>query len=201
MENFNKKYKLILILFLIIFVTNCEDEKLPEKVYFSVETNLLNSKSTDFNLGIKFSPPEKWDLRSSEISNRVENKLGYKGIIGEFVYKPSYVYFDDSTTSVLSLGKVIPPDSLIGRSGLLNLYSQILVSKKSVDSDYEVDQFVKDGIKFTQFTIERGSIISKRLIFQNKFEDIIQFEFTSKSKQFNSEYAKIMQSIGSITLL
>jgi len=192
----------ILTLFAIIFcIISCEEEKTPEKVFYSSKTTGLAQKVTDFDLGIKFSPPKEWDLRSTEISNRVENKGGYQGIQGEFIYSPSYVYFDDSTTSVLSLGKVIPPDSLIGREGLLNLYSQILASKKSTDSNYEIDQFIKDGIKFTQFSIDRGSIISKRLVFQNKFKDIIQFEYTSKATQFKTEFEKIKQSIGSITLL
>jgi hypothetical protein len=186
---------------IIFFIISCEEEKAPEKVFYSSETSLLQQKATDFDLGIKFSPPQKWDLRSTEISKRIENKGGYKGIRGEFIYSPSYVYFDDSTTSVLSLGKVEPPDSLKGREGLLNLYSQILISKKSTNTDYSVDQFIKDGVKFTQFSIDRGSIVSKRLVFQNKFKDIIQFEYTSKAKHFNSEYEKIKQSIGSIALL
>ena len=189
------------LLILVFFIISCEEEKVPEKVFYSSETTLLQQKTTDFDLGIKFNSPINWDLRSTEISKRVENKAGYKGIRGEFIYSPSYVYFDDSTTSVLSLGKVEPPDSLKGREGLLNLYSQILISKKSTDTGYEVDQFVKDGIKFTQFTINRGSIVSKRLVFQNKFKDIIQFEYTSKTSQFKSEYEKIKQSIGSIILL
>ena len=197
-----KRLTTILPLFILIFlIISCEEEKTPEKVFYSPGTSLLQQMATDFDLGIKFNPPKKWDLRSTEISKRIENKGGYKGFRGEFIYSPSYVYFDDSTTSVLSLGKVIPPDSLKGRDGLLNLYSQILVSKESTNTDYEIDQFIKDGVKFTQFSIDRGSIISKRLVFQNSFKDIIQFEYTSKAKHFTSEYEKIKQSIGSITLL
>lgn len=193
--------KILPLFIIIIFITSCEEEKAPEKVFYSSETAGLAQKASDFDLGIKFRPPKNWDLRSTEISKRVENKGGFQGIQGEFIYSPSYVYFDDSTTSVLSFGKVIPPDSLNGRDGLLNLYSQILTSKESTNTNYEVDQFIKDGIKFTQFSIDRGSIISKRLVFQNKFKDIIQFEYTSKASQFKSEYEKIKQSIGSITLL
>lgn len=188
----------ILILSLISFIfISCEDEKSPAVIFYSSGTNELIDKTTDFNLGITFRSPINWDLRTSEISKRIEKS---KGIIGEFVFNPSYLFFDDSTTSVLNLGKVITPDSLKGREDVLNIYSQILISKQS-GLDHKVDQFVKDGIKFTQFSIDQGSIISKRLIFQNKFEDIIQFEFTSKATHFNSEYEKIKQSIGSIQLL
>lgn len=182
-------------------MVSCEEEKVPEKNFYSTNTADLAQKTTDFDLGIIFNSPRNWDLRSTEISRRIENKRGYKGIKGEFIYDPSYVFFDDSTTSVLSLGKVKPPDSLKGRSGLLNFYSQILVSKESDQNDHQVDQFVKDEIKFTQFTIDRGSIISKRLIFQNNFDDLIQFEYTSRKSFFDSEYQKILQSIGSIILL
>lgn len=182
---------------LFIFIS-CEDEKSPEVTFYSFETSELTDKTTDFNLSITFRSPLNWDLRTSEISKRTDKS---KGIIGEFVYNPSYLFFDDSTTSVLNLGKVITPDSLKGREDVLNIYSQILVSKQSSELDYKVDQFAKDEIKFTQFSIDQGSIISKRLIFQNKFQDIIQFEFTSKAAFFNSEYEKIKQSIGSIQLL
>ncbi|KUG27068.1 hypothetical protein ASZ90_003084 [hydrocarbon metagenome] len=194
-----KRYLKILILPLILIIfLSCEDERTPEKIFYATEINQLTEKTIDINIGITFRAPNNWDLRSSEISKRVERS---KGIIGEFVYNPSYIFFDDSTTSVLNLGKVIPPDSLLGREDVLNIYSQILVSKHANELEYEVDQFAKDGIKFTQFSIDQGSIISKRLIFQNKFQDIIQFEFTSKATLFNSEYEKIKQSIGSITLL
>lgn len=182
-------------------MVSCEDEKVPEKKFYSTKTTDLAQKTTDFDLGIIFNSPKNWDLRSTEISRRIENKRGYKGIKGEFIYEPSYVFFDDSTTSVLSLGRVEPPDSLKGRSGLLNFYSQILVSKEIGENDNEVDQFVKDEIKFTQFTLDRGSIISKRLVLQNKFDDLIQFEYTSRKNFFDSEYQKILQSIGSIILL
>ncbi len=196
-----KAFSLISILFLIFCIISCEDEKSPEIIYFSNDKSLLAEQNTDFKLGIKFNPPQNWDLRSTEISRKIENRQGFRGERVKFVYSPSHVYFDDSTTSVLSLGRVEPPDSLKGRSGLLNYYSQILISKPGSENEQKIAQFMKDGIRFSQFTIEKGSIISKRLIFQNKFDDIIQFEYTSKTSMFDLEYEKIKQSIGSIELL
>lgn len=193
-------YILITLLFILLF-SSCDEDKIPSKIFFSQENAFLSPKTTDFDLGITFASPIKWDLRNTEISKRIEGRGNTKGFDGDFIFSPSYVYFDDSTNSVLSLGKVIPPDSLVENPQVMNIYSQILVSKKSIETDYEIDQFSKDGIKFTQFSIDRGTIVSKRIVFQNKFNDIIQFEYTSRKNFFDSEYQKILQSIGSITLL
>lgn len=199
-----KKAKIILLVFLVaLLFQRCGKEEKEESasVYFSLETNQISQLISDFDLGIKFKAPQNWEKRSAETSRKVETRGVYGGKMGEFIYHPSYVFFDDSTLSVLAMGKITPPDSLVGNENLLNLYAQSLSSKQKGNSKYDVAQFAKDGIRFTIFTIERANIISKRLIFQNKFNDIIQFEYTARSNQFQTEEEKIKQSIGSISLL
>lgn len=189
----------VVIIFLFQFCSGEENKEVSE--YYSLDSVQVASVIPDFNLGIEFKSPQNWKKRAAEISSKVETKGIYDGHLGQFVYEPSYLFFDDSTLSVLAMGKIVPPDSLVENSNILNLYAQALSATQKNKQEYTVDQFEKDNIRFTIFTINRANIISKRLIFQNKFNDIIQFEYTTRADAYQSEEEKIKQSIGSIGLL
>ncbi len=183
-----------------IIVISCGKVKNSEtgaNEYFSFDTSKLGMEVVDQEMGIKFYPPQKWNLRQTHISKKIESRGAAVRPEDNFVYKPTYVFFNDSTNGLLSVGKVETKDTTLAKSAQLNFYKG-LISGKYRDNRLMSVSFVHSKIYFSQFKLEKENLTSFKILFENQKQEIIEFDYTIPAKYFESTYPSIKSSIGSI---
>jgi hypothetical protein len=202
-----KKFKLKLAKFSALFIllpfimilSSCGKGKTNngESEYFSFDKSSLGIEVVDVDLGIKFNPPVKWNLRQTMISRKIESRGNISNPGDNFIYKPTYVFFNDSTGGLLSVGKVISNDSTLTGSAKLNYYKGLL-SEKTPKDKLSAASFINSKIYFSQFKIQKENLISVKLVFENLKGDIIQFDYSIRSDYLEGMLHSIKSSIGSI---
>ena len=168
--------------------------------YVSFDRSKLDIEITDLDLGISFSAPRSWSFKQTSISNKTESRGSAVNPSDNIIYKPTYVFFNDSTGSLLSVGKIITEDSSMAGPARINFYKSLLISKYKNDK-IKVVNFINSRILLTQFKIERQNLVSFRIIFENARQEIIQFDYTVPLGRLESDYPSIKSSIGSLKLL
>lgn len=184
------------LLTISFFLNSCSDKKdsADNDSYFSFDKSKVGIEVADQELGIKFNPPAGWDLTPSSISKKIESCGAAND---SFIYKPTYIFFNDTTGSLLSVGKVITNDSTLSQSSVLNYYKGLISSKHKNDK-LAIGGFVHSKIAFTQFEIRKENLLSFKIIFENTSNEIIQFDYTIRQNSFDKSESAIKASIGSI---
>ncbi|MBI1938753.1 MAG: hypothetical protein HYS25_11605 [Ignavibacteriales bacterium] len=178
------------------FLNSCSDKKDAEdsSSYFSFDKSKIGIEVADQELGIKFNPPAGWDLTPASISKKIESRGSAND---SFIYKPTYIFFNGTTGSLLSVGKVITNDSTLSKSSVLNYYKGLISSKHKNDK-LSIGKFINSKIAFTQFEIRKENLLSFKIIFENRNREIIQFDYTIRQNSFDKSESVIKASIGSI---
>jgi hypothetical protein len=168
--------------------------------YFSNDKTKLGIEVTDQELGIKFFPPIGWELKQTLISKRAlaGNRSAKEG--GNFSYNPIYVFFNDTTSGLLSAGKVEGGDSSFTKSERLNYYKSALADKYK-ENKLTIGSFVNSGISLTHIKLEKENLVSIKLLFMNKIGDVIQFDYTVPANRLPHVIDAIKASIGSIRFM
>lgn len=164
--------------------------------YFSFDKSGIGIEIADQEMGIKFHPPKNWELRQSSISQKIQSRDSANPN-DKFIYQPTYVFFNNSSGGLLSVGKVVSSDSTLTGSSKLNFYKGLLSSKHKNDNLIAAN-FVNSKIYFSQFKIEKQNLISYKLLFQNNKGDIIEFDYNIPVNAAEESDHFIKSSIGSI---
>ncbi|MHB9039279.1 MAG: hypothetical protein ACYC4T_01360 [Melioribacteraceae bacterium] len=164
--------------------------------FFSFDKSKLGIEVVDQELGIKFNPPINWELRQTSISKKVESRDA-SNPNDHFVYEPTYVFFDNSTGGLLSVGKVVTSDTTLAKSARLNYYKGV-ISTKNKNDKLTSSNFIHYKIYFSQFILEKQNLISYKLVFENTAGQIIQFDYTIPAGNLETAQPLIKSSIGSI---
>lgn len=195
-----RKYFSALLLAASVILISCSKSRNGEadaSDYFSFDTSKLGMEVVDQDMGIKFYPPMKWELRQTQISKKIESRGAAVKPEDNFVYKPTYVFFNDSTNGLLSVGKVETKDTTIAKSAQLNFYKGLMATKYK-DNHLVSTAFVHSKIYFSQLKLEKENLTSFKILFENSKQEIIELDYTIPSKYFESSYPFIKSSIGSI---
>lgn len=199
MKQLNKMFiskKVWLLLIVIFSAYGCSKDDNKKDINFIVDQSKLGIETSDFDLGIKFYPPKNWELKSASLSKKIESRNSSES----FIYEPIYLFFDDSSKSVLNVGKVFSQDSSIAKSAQINYYKSLLLAKYK-ENKVRFSSFTHNKINFTQLIFEKGNLASYKIIFLNNNYEIIQFEFSFISEFKNDLLMKILAAIGSIQLI
>jgi hypothetical protein len=188
----------ILGLFLLIKCSGEGTDKSGEDFYIN-DQSLLGIEVIDKDLGIKILPPKNWILMPSSLSKKIEARNGMNNNQDNFIYQPVYLFFNDSTGSVLSVGNVLTVDSTLSKYSAINYYKSLL-STKYKNNDLTIGSFTKSNIAFTQFKFKKENLVSIKLIFENSRHEIIQADYSFPQLYANSLDGLIKASVGSIQL-
>ncbi len=204
MANINRieLYKKLFFLFALLLINSCgkKDNSAGANNYVVLDSSKLGIEVADQDFGIKFSPPKGWSLRPTAISKKIETRGTAENSSENFIYQPVYVFFNDSTGGLLSVGKVITEDSTIVKSARINYYKDLL-DQKYKDDNLSSLNFINSKILFTQIKFSKHKLVSYKIIFQNAKGSIIQFDFTVPQNYLADSENFIKASIGSIKLL
>ncbi len=192
-----KRFKIVSkFLLLLLSINACSNKEEADKVekFFVFDTKNIGIDVTDSELGIVFHPPLNWELTPSSLSKKLETNNGRDE---GFTYTPTYLFFDKSNGSILSVGKVIPNDSTQNKAASINYYKSVLLQKyKSLQTGYS--SFVHSKIQFNLFRLQKENLLSYKLFFLNSKLDLIQFDYTIPKALSDSTNYSIKASVGSI---
>lgn len=191
---------LVVMISLLVSCGKGKDNQGDSDEYFSFDKSKLGIEIVDQELGIKFYPPIKWELRQTSISKKIESRGAAAKPGDNFVYKPTYVFFNDSTGGLLSVGKVVTNDTVLALSAQLNYYKG-LIGTRHKNNNLSTENFVHSKIYFTQFKIEKQNLVSFKIVFENSRREIIQFDYTIPANNLEDTQSIIKSSLGSIRLL
>ncbi len=195
-------YSFLVLLFVssLLFFISCGDGKNGESDlsdFIAFDKSKLGIEVVDQSMGIKFLPPNGWDLKQSSISRKVESRGASINQHDNFFYQPIYIFFNNSIGGFLSVGKVETNDTTISKSARLNYYKGLLNAKYK-DNNLSVGNFIHSKIYFTQLKFRKENLISYKIIFENFSGDIIQFDYTVPKDLLESANLSIKSSVGSI---
>ena len=113
--------KLTAFLFVLFFFFSCaeKEEVEPAAEYYINNPALTGSEHVNFDLGIKLDPPKGWDKFDTELSTKTFSYAGETGRVN-INYTPTVLFFEDTTQSVLSVGRLSTNDTL--GTNLINHY-------------------------------------------------------------------------------
>lgn len=184
----------------IVLIYNCSGNKSGEdEEFYSNDKSKIGIHVIDKDLGIKFYPPKDWLLMPSSLSKKIETRKGMISTEDKFVYQPTYLFYNDSTRGILSVGKVTTSDTTLSRDAKLNYYKSI-ISSKYKNNELSIGNFTNANITFTQFKFRKENLVSLKLIFENSKKEIVQVDYTILVDFENSTDTAIKSSIGSINL-
>lgn len=191
--------RIIIVMFLLFILVSCgkNNGTNGENEYFLFDSSKLGIEVADHDLGIKFLPPKNWNLRPTSISKKVESRGASENQSENFVYQPIYVFFSDSTSGLLSVGKVVTSDSTIAQSAKINYYKSLLSTKYKTDNLSSAD-FMHSKIYFHQIRFNKHNLVSTKVFFENTNHEIIQFDYTIPSSYLEGTEDFIKSSLGSI---
>ena len=191
-------------LLIFILISSCkkeEDIETLNEIYSHVDSQLVGDNIKDLDLGIQFCPPAEWELNKPEYSDKTEWRLRSDiPDADKYVYKPDYVFYHASTKSIMRIGSVSIYDTLVSDTRRLSAYVKVL-DKKYSNEQVKKDNFTKDGIPITHYEIIKPNIFSYELVFLNRKNQLIKFDYTFQAGVLNEVKKSIESSIGSIKLL
>ena len=195
-------YAILFVAAFLFVLSGCskKNNDMPAYRNLKFDKSKLAAEISDEKLKIKFNPPINWQIIQPEFSRKVESfSKNSESTEKNFFYTPVYLFFNDSTNSLLNVGYVDSPDSSLSLNDKLNYYKN-LVSNKYHPYNLTVDEFVHSNIHFTKFKYEIGNFINNKIILKSK-NFIVTFDFTILKKNYNKELEYIESAISSIKLI
>lgn len=199
-----RKLAPILLLALSLFVLSCGDKKSSEDIKteeVKMDEIILSDMVIDEEFGISYQVPVKWELMSSELTERYVARLDKERFDGNFiVYQPKAIYFNSAISGLLRIGSIDKnKDSDLKELTIpkyITLYEKFNSSKNIKQKKIQTNNLV-----ITQLIIEKSNLISFKNIFMNKSGKIVQFDFSIQKKDYENNKKTIETSLASINIL
>ncbi len=193
--------KILLPLCITLLVYSCKnDTKINDSLVFNIDSTKISSIRFIDGFDVSFHPPINWEEVEADISERIVNSLkSQRAGNSKYIYKPSRIFLNKSTNSLLAVGKVETPDPEPGTNIKINDYIGI-VTENFDQSISKRGSFIKDGITITQLLIQKQNLISFKLIFEIE-NTLYQFDYTAQKEYYKEELKSIESSMGTIKLI
>jgi len=199
-----RKLAPILLLAISLFVLSCGEKKTSEDIKteeVKTDDKILSDIIIDEELGISYHVPMKWELMSSELTERYVARLDSEKFDGNFVvYQPKAFYFNSGISGLLRVGSV-DKNKEADEKELSVQYYITLYKKFNSSKNIKQKKIQTNNLVITQLIIEKSNLISFKNIFMNKNNKIIQFDFSIQQKDYENNKSAIETSLASIKIL
>ncbi|MBU1101338.1 MAG: hypothetical protein KKA84_13130 [Bacteroidetes bacterium] len=201
MKNYNK---IIISGFLLILLSSCKEEIPvggPIPLEITIDSTKIGDIVVDDSLGISFHPPLLWDSYDAESSKRSESKRTSRRQMKEkYRLSPKHLFFDYSNNGILNVSEIEIIDSTISVDSTISEYIS-LISRKYNPEDISFVNYSMDGLLIKHQTIKMKNLCSYKYVFTNLVGKLIQFDYSIRSKSEQTEFPKILSSLGTIKLV
>lgn len=197
----NQLVFLFTILILLFSACNKVDSEKKDTILFNQVDSLISSPDSLYNGGIIISPPKDWTNIDSNLISLITAKLSQISDTSfHFEYNLLKIYFDSTSSSLLSVGTIIYDESIYSAETALSDYKS-LFEKNLLTSNIKTGSYIKDNIEITQFLIQEKDNITFKLIFINNSNKIIQIDYILNPKIYLDIVKAVESSISSIKLI
>ena len=194
------KSSFVMVFIIMFTLIACEkDVHKTEKVETNIK--LLNDEIIiDESLNISYKTPLNWDEMPASLSEKIVARLGGKNKNNLILYSPKSFYYNNNSSSLLRVGKVSLKEST--NPDLLKLDSYFELFKKyNPKLIVERNDIHLKQLEIMELKIEKGNLISFKIVFNNKTKEIIQLDFSISKENLSQLKPSIDASIKSIILL
>jgi len=201
-QNILKTVTALAVIIAVFTLNSCKkgDENGFEEITINIDQSRIGNEFVEMNLKFKFNPPKGWLLKPTELTEKIVSRQNTDKPAGDsFIYKPLYVFFSDSTKGILTLGTIEKNDSL--KTPIQIQRYQDELTARFGKENIKIKNFIKDKIMFSQLTITKQSIITKKLIFKNIDGNYLQFDYTLQKDILDLEEKAIESSLGTLKLV
>jgi len=198
--------KLVPVLFLAVslFLLSCGDKQPSEDIKteeVKIDEKILSDVIIDEDLGISYQVPLKWELMSSELTERYVARLDSEKFDGNFiVYQPKAFYFNSGISGLLRVGTVDKNKEADEKELTIQHYI-LLYEKFNSTKNIKQKRIQTNNLVITQLIIEKSNLISFKNILMNKNDKIVQFDFSIQQKDYENNKSAIETSLASIKIL
>ncbi len=197
MKNIYLYISLLLITALVISCDEKNDIKIESPEF---ESTLNDNIVIDEDLSISYQIPLNWNEMPASLSDKFVARLSGKDKNNLIVYSPKSFYYDENTSSLLRVGKVSLKDNSVPKVLTIDTYVE-LFKKYNANLIVERNETQYSQLNVIELKIEKGNLISFKIVFYNGAKEIIQLDFSiTKENTFNLK-STIDASIKSIKLL
>lgn len=191
--------KYLLFLLIPLIVISCEEKKEVDTNSIATANILEKDIIINEDLNISYKVPLDWEKMPAALSEKYVARLNSKKD-NLIIYSPKSFYYDDNSSSLLRVGRVSLKDKSI--SGLLTLDKYIELFKKfNSDLIIQRNKIQLNQLQIIELKIEKGNLISFKIIFHNRAKEIIQLDFSITKENIAKLKSSIDASIKSIRLL
>jgi len=200
-----KRNKVILVcaLFTLLFFIGCGEEKSEDKTPKQDETQIAAPTEHQFyssSLKLSFIPPQNWELKTSEVSEKNEFDLRIpKNLRNKVVIKTRHIFFDKVGKSLLTIGTIESRDTLLAKGEILSLYKSVLENRyKANENNFIQEEFA--GLNVTGIQIKIEKLTTQKFLFFNNDSALVLFDYSFNESQKKDLERYISSSIESVRL-
>lgn len=194
-----KKYLICLLVGIIISSCRSSDESDNNRNVFKIDSSKISYQFTSTELGISFNPPVKWrEIPNFKSSERIL-KFRAQGN-EEFISNTLHAFMDAENKRNLTLTRIIFTGDMNKFKDFLEIYVQLqkLNAKSEKYTDAEV---TITGSKVRYLTIQKENLVSKKFLFLNKRDEIIQFDYNMSASDYKNFEGVINSSIATLRVI
>ena len=194
------KRVILLILLLGLSLFSCtENEKKEGESKENII--LLNDELViDENLNISYQVPLNWDKMPASLSKKYVARLNSKNKNEFVLYFPKSFFYDKNSSALLRVGKVTLKEGSSTSKLTPQKYVE-LFERFNTNLKINQEQIVSDNLEMIKLIIEKGKLLSFKIIFYNWQKEIIQLDFSIKKEDASKLKSAIDAAIKSIKLL
>ncbi len=191
---------IIYLLFLVGILISCEREANKE-IQESNNIILLDDKIVvDEELNISYQVPLNWNEMPASLSEKYVARLNTNSKNDFILYTPKSFFFEKSTFALLRVGKISLKEKKNSVILTLKKYVELFMKYNSTLKINQKNIFLSKN-EIIELSIEKGNLISYKIIFNNWKKDILQFDFSIAKEDIEKIKPAIDASIKSIKLL
>lgn len=198
-----KIFALVVIFGLTFLLTKCSEDKIKEgpiPLSIEIDSSKIGTLFQDSLLAVSFYPPFLWEIYNTELSDRVETvREVNKSLTKKYRYSPKYLFFKYGANSLLSVGEITLIDTSESPENFLDNYVKHTTSKYSPEN-LTIAEYIKDGLFLKHVKSEVKNLVSYKYILKNQFGNLVQFDYTFRSRNLEEELPSVLSSLGTVQL-
>ena len=199
-----KKILFYLLISISLIIISCGEKETSDEIKteeVEIDENNMSEVIIDEELGISYQVPIRWELMSSELSERYVARLDSEKFDGNFiVYQPRAFYFNSSVAGLLRVGSITKSEESEEKELTIEPYIT-LYKKFNSEKNIKRETIKTNNLIITQLIIEKSNLISFKNIFVNKNNKIVQFDFSIQRIDYENEKEYLNSSLASIKFL
>jgi|GEM_PF-1585537 len=198
-------YRLLIIL-LVMLIAGCVSNNRNEtghvnEMVFNIDPELLGDTVYVKDKRFVFQPPSGWMQLPDEIFGEAVRQMTQAIPDDElFPTYPIHAFLRPEHGSAMIVSEISIADTIYDTSEALTQF-QKRITDRFTEEELKTTDFMKDGIHFYQYLIQKEDIVNFKFVFANTADEMFQIDYIVPASVYLQESRAIESSIGTINLI